>query len=95
MITDSSYYEVTADEITATDLRDEIEVCRERGEVVTCYRIRFCVNDRRQPEAEQGQMVYCAEAGRAGIAWGADAVWTDCEGAEDAISRYARGEMIE
>ena len=34
------------------------------------------------------QMIWHAEAGRAGIAWGADADWTDAQSPEDAAERF-------
>jgi hypothetical protein len=33
-------------------------------------------------------ILYFPEIGRAGIAWGADANWTDAESVEDALERY-------
>lgn len=33
-------------------------------------------------------ILYLPYCGRAGIAWGADASWTDCNSAQDALERY-------
>ena len=40
-----------------------------------------------------GQMLWLQDAGRAGIAWGADAIWTDAVSPDDALRRYFAGEM--
>lgn len=37
---------------------------------------------------ERGEMLYIVDLGRAGIAWGADADWTDADSAADALRRY-------
>ena len=34
------------------------------------------------------EILYSPQIGRAGIVWGADADWTDCDSAEDALDRF-------
>lgn len=64
--------------LSACDLRD---YAREEpgGE---CYRVDV------QDQAERIDVLYYPDAGRAGLACGGDAVWTDCDSVEDAVERY-------
>lgn len=40
------------------------------------------------------QVLYHAEAGRAGVLYGGEGVWTDCNSSEDAVRRYLADEMV-
>lgn len=40
------------------------------------------------------QVLYHAEAGRAGVIYGGSDLWTDCISSEDAVRRYLSDEMI-
>ena len=40
------------------------------------------------------EVVFFADMNRAGVAAGADAEWTDCTSAEDALRRFLAGEMV-
>ncbi len=40
------------------------------------------------------QVLYQAEAGRAGVIWSGSDLWTDCTSSEDAGRRYLAGEMV-
>lgn len=42
---------------------------------------------------EVGSVLY--RDGRAGVAWGGPAQWTDADSAEDAVRRFLAGEMVE
>lgn len=45
--------------------------------------------------AQSVDVLYVEDEGRAGVAWGADAVWTDCDSAEDAVRRVCLIERVE
>lgn len=45
--------------------------------------------------AEVGWVLFAPDAGRAGVAFGADAQWTDAASAEDAVERFFSGTMVE
>lgn len=51
-------------------------------------------NYRFNDHAEQADVAFFASVGRAGIAWGADAQWTDATSIEDAINRYLSDDMV-
>ena len=73
--------EIAIEAVSASDLRDEaISFGDCRAYVVTIYG-----DD--GPRAEAVDLVMFG-TDRAGIAWGGDAVWTDCASPEDAIERY-------
>ena len=46
-------------------------------------------------EAEVGSLVYIPSRRRGGFAWGADAIWTDADSAEEVVIRVRAGEAIE
>jgi hypothetical protein len=74
------------DEITATDLRQEIA---ENPEVLfETYRLKS------ETVAEVGCLIFSPDLYRAGVALGADAEWTDCSSAEDALRRWTENEMV-
>lgn len=84
------YEECTVEALSATDLREEAEAILARGEgPVEAARVRI------EGEPEHIDVLYLPEVGRAGLAWGADADWTDCDSLEDAIRRYLGDGMAE
>jgi len=76
----------TADEagrhIHFLDLRREAAVAIARGEGPVELLAAGAYN------AEAVEVLYFPASGRAGVAWGADAAWTDADGADDALERY-------
>lgn len=66
---------VNADEIAATDLHSEAA-----NGGFDCYRVES------GDTAEIGWLIFAD--GRAGVAWGGDAQWTDASSAEDAAERF-------
>jgi len=76
---------ITAAELSATDLRHELE---QSGQPTEIARVWF------DDHAEPGYALYFPEIGRAGIAHGADAQWTDCNSIEDAVERFVNDDMI-
>lgn len=84
-----SVFHANPDQITATDIGKEVARCEGQGEEYELYSLD------EEGKAEYGQMIYFPASGRAGIAWGADATWTDCTCAEDAIERVCiTGDVI-
>ena len=71
--------------LVALDLVAHVEA--EPGEC-ECYRLIG-------PGGQRGDMIYYPDAGRAGIATGAQAAWTDCKSATDAVRRLNDDEMCE
>jgi hypothetical protein len=82
------YEERPVEEITATDLRQEAADIVERGEGPVQAALVTV-----EGKAERIEVLYAPELGQAGLAWGADADWTDCDSLEDAIRRYLGGGM--
>jgi hypothetical protein len=82
------YEELPLDDLTATDLRLEADDILARGEGPVQYAAVEV-----EGHAEKIAVLYAPELGRAGLAWGADADWTDCDSLEDAIRRYLGGGM--
>lgn len=66
------------EEIPVTDLRREAARAKEAGESWEYFNVVYA--DR----AEQARVLILPAAGRAGVAWGADAQWTDLKAGEDA-----------
>ena len=75
-----------ADELSATSLRNEI--AENSGGTFETYRLY------RPDWAERGNLIFCRREGRAGIAWGADAAWTDADSPEEALWRWEKDEMV-
>jgi hypothetical protein len=74
--------QIQPDDLAAIDLRAHVE--DEPG--AECWRLIG-------PGGQRGDLVYY-DAGRAGIATGADAQWTDCASAADAVRRLNDGELV-
>lgn len=82
-ITSVAIEQVEMDRITAVDLN---KIAAKEGGY-TAYRLTPIGTDGfRQSVA--AQMIWHEEAGRAGIAWGADGSWTDASSPEDAAERF-------
>jgi hypothetical protein len=81
---------LTVDQLSATDLRQEAAdiIARGNGPVqVATVQV--------EGETELLEVLYAPELGRAGIAWGADAGWTDCDSVQDAIERFLGDAMTD
>ena len=68
--------------LSASDLQEEARLADRLGNDYECY-IAVVENS-----PENVQMFWLSGANRAGIAWGADAVWTDADSPEDALERF-------
>ena len=83
---------INPSEVTPLDLQVEIahynDNPRNEGYPVRCLRVHFA------DSAESGYVVFFPRFNRAGIAHGADAVWTDATGEHDALGRYINDELI-
>lgn len=82
------------DQTAALDLAAEAQKAQEQGEPHTLYRVEILRDDGTRDSAA-GTMLWFPEACRAGIAWGADASWTDANTPEEAIRRFATDDMRE
>lgn len=82
-ITDISVETTDLDTINAIDLS---KIAAEEGGYAAYLIIPIGDDGYRQSVA--AQMIWHSEAGRAGIAWGADASWTDAVSPEDAAERF-------
>ena len=88
MTTEAALIPISLDELNAIDLREEVATLAETDPHWTCTAFRVV-----SPQiAEVGNLLYVS-CGRAGIAWGADAAWTDCIDEEDALRRYLADEL--
>lgn len=79
----------TYQELSATDLREEAAQAVADGHTIELGRV-VC-----QDEAEAIEVLYIVEDQRAGLAWGADASWTDAESLEEAVQRFLGDGMTE
>jgi hypothetical protein len=77
----------SVDDLTALDLRRDAANIMREGEPVEAALVTV------EGQAEPLNVLYCPEDGRAGIADGADAEWTDASSVEDAVQRYLGGGM--
>lgn len=90
METATRYYRTEATQnLTATDLAQVAADAKTRGEEVQTASFEVAEDENFETaQAERGDVLYIPSVGRAGIAWGADADWTDADSIEDAIERY-------
>lgn len=80
---------VTAEVMARFGVEDESA----RGYVLDIY----CIVDDNgdlMDNATRIQVLYHAEAGRAGVIYGGSDLWTDCASSEDAVRRYLADEMV-
>jgi hypothetical protein len=75
-----TYETISADQLTATDLRMESQ--SHTNLPIECARVTI------DNQAEKAQVLYFPDFERGGIAWGADSQWTDASSLEDVIDRY-------
>lgn len=75
----------TPAEIEAIDLAIEIEESEMAAEAAH-VQIGDC--------AETADVVYFPDAGRGGVAWGADATWTDAADIQDTVRRVLSGNIV-
>lgn len=87
MISNFTYAPIS--KLTAIDLIEEAKSLPD----AECVSVTF-LSETDNPYPQNADLLYSAEAGRAGIAWGADAVWTDASSIEDAIQRYISDRMV-
>ena len=69
------------DHLTASDLEREATRLAREGVEVRRYRAG-------DVDEERVQILYIPRTNRAGVAWGADARWTDATGPRDALERF-------
>ena len=67
---------------SATDLRQEIQHVLDREDEPWELWRAGASNE------ESILVLWCPDLGRAGLAWGADAEWTDADSVDDALQRY-------
>ena len=77
----------SVDDLTALDLRQDARDIMRDGEHVEAALVTV------EGQAERLNVLYCPEDGRAGIANGAPAGWTDASSVEDGVQRYLGGGM--
>lgn len=84
----------TSRPVTAEDLaRFDVEGEWADGYVLDIYCL-VSEDGYRQDNATCIEVLYCAEAGRAGVIYGGSDLWTDCASSEDAVRCYLAGEMV-
>ena len=78
-------YKIDIKEIGSIDLQEEINASPEADwEAYT-----FCEYNAEGVENQvRGEILYSPSLGRAGIAYGGDASWTDCVNEDDAMQRF-------
>lgn len=85
-----AYSPRAVEELTATDLREEAEAALAAGDRPEAERIIMYKPDGRERGGDIPQALYLPDAGRGGVAWGADASWTDCDSMADLVARWHR-----
>lgn len=75
---------VGLDDLTAMDLRNEAAPSTHWN----AYYVVLYDEPGYAWAGERAELLYNDETGRAGISWGADAQWTDCDSAQDAAERF-------
>lgn len=83
-------YQIIEGEITATDLKAEIANMTSEHPGIEIETANVIVGD----SAERAQVIFIPAFGRAGIAWGADAEWTDASSLQQAVTLWENGEMV-
>lgn len=84
----NAHYAETLTQVQPSDLRSiDLRASRRTGEVCECYRSSETV------DTDAIEIVYFPETGRAGVASGSDAEWTDASSAADALRRYLNNDM--
>lgn len=78
--------EVEVEHLAPRDLRAEVE--REGAEGYTAYRVIVYGEDGYERNGNAITLLYHEPSGRAGIAAGGPADWTDCDSPEDAVERW-------
>jgi hypothetical protein len=71
-----------AEDITSLDLRQEMMAYLAAGHEDAEFLRAGAYN------AVAVEVIYFPDSGRAGIAWGADASWTDADSVQDGLERY-------
>ena len=84
-----TYEDVTSDRISATDLRGEIAEAQSKGQAVETAHIWI------EGHAECADALFLPEIGMGGVAWGADATWTNCTDMANLVARFAAQDMSE
>lgn len=87
--TDWQLQSINPEDLTPTDLREEAKAAEAESEEFLPYRLF------NPQSAELAFMLWLPQAGRAGIAHGADARWTDATSPEQAVQRWLDDAMIE
>lgn len=89
-MTTATPYQMIDGEITAIDLRSEIQNITQEYPGIEVETAHILVGN----NAEHAQAVFFPALGRAGIAWGADAEWTDAKSMVEAVRLWQTGEMV-
>lgn len=79
-----TYRDIVPDTLAATDLRAEAEA--NPAAAAYCITIYDATGTRAAPETAEA--LYDLNAGRMGIAWGADATWADVSDVESGIEMW-------
>lgn len=77
-----TYRQISTQDLSATDLHAEI-VSGAKAYSITIYD-----ETGTQPAAESAEALFDPNAGRLGIAWGADATWADVKDVESGIDMW-------
>ena len=74
--------------LTHLDLLDEVAEILDRGDPVVVARALEIKDGYIQTNSESLGVVFASATGRAGVAWGGTAWWTDADSVSDALNRY-------
>jgi hypothetical protein len=88
-MTDFYLEPIDPSELSALDLQQELQQAESDCGPAETYRLRMA-----EGNPSVGNLLYYPQIGRAGVEWGADAIWTDCSSAEDAVRRVMEGDVI-
>ncbi len=78
---------IPASELSAVDLTQEAMELAKQGSAYELFAVEI------EGSAEAASLLWVPDAGRAGVAHGADAQWTDAKDPHDAVRRFLADEM--
>lgn len=85
---------IPLEQVSASDLRAEIETCRRMDEPCEAYRIRLIGASGYEQAASTAEVLYLPDVGRGGVDWGGGAGWTDADTPEEVVWRSLLAEML-
>jgi hypothetical protein len=94
MTTSYHFTRISPDALTASDLRAEVAEYARLAAAADYPAAVECACGRIEGQPERFEVAFFPREGRAGIACGADAAWTDATSITDALDRWIAGDVV-